>query len=220
LPALAPNATASVGIDVAVPAAPGTYTVTIGLTDPNGNALAALGAATASFSLRAHRPYLVSAEIHMPIALHRGEASPLIIAAAPLATAGDRSLALGWRVIDTRNGRAVQQGSSPIGTLKAGAKTTFFSPFIAPNLLGTYRLSYELVEAGVAVSETVTTTVDIQGPRTYGGDEGRPIPTSATLPTPSPTPRFTFPQITIPKPSLPIQLPFPRGRTPSPSPAP
>ena len=220
LPALAPNATASVGFDVAVPPAPGTYTVTIGLTDPNGNALASFGAATASFSLRAHRPYLVSAEIQMPITLHRAEASPLLVGAAALAAGSDHTLALGWRVIDTRNGRAVQQGSSPVGTLKSGEKTTFFAPFVAPNLLGTYRLSYELLEAGVAVSETVTTTVDIEGPRTYGGDEGRPIPSSVVLPTPSPTPRFTFPQITIPKPSLPIQLPLLRGKSPSPSPAP
>ena len=156
----------------------------------------------------------------MPITLHRAEASPLLVGAAPLAAGSDHTLALGWRVIDTRNGRAVQQGSSPVGTLKSGERTTFFAPFVAPNLLGTYRLSYELLEAGVVVSETVTTTVDIEGPRTYGGDEGRPIPSSVVLPTPSPTPRFTFPQITIPKPSLPIQLPLLRGKSPSPSPAP
>ena len=132
---------------------------------------------------------------------------------------GDHPLAVTWRVVDTRNGRTVQQGISPVGTLRPGAAGTFLSMFVAPNILGTYRLSYELSEGTVAVSETTTETVEIAGPRTYGGDEGRPIPTGAVLPTPSPSPRFEFPRVTIPKPSLPIELPFPRGKpTPSPHP--
>ena len=113
----------------------------------------------------------------------------------------------------------MQQGLSPVGTLRPGTAGTFLSMFVAPNILGTYRLSYELSEGTVAVSETSTETVEIAGPRTYGGDEVRPIPTGAVLPTPSPSPRFEFPRVTIPKPSLPIELPFPRGKpTPSPHP--
>lgn len=220
LPALAPNETQNVSVDVLVPQQPGTYSVTVGLTDAGGNALATQGAATASFSLRAHRPYLVNAQVHMPILLHRDEPSLLITGYSALQISGDHSLAISWRVVDTRTSRTVVQGSSPLGTLRPGASGTFISSFLAPNVLGTYRLVYELSEGGVAVSETVNATVDIGGPRTYGGDEGRPIPSGAVLPTPTPSPRFQFPQVTIPKPSLPIQLPFPHGKSPSPSPNP
>ena len=80
------------------------------------------------------------------------------------------------------------------------------------------RLVDRLGVTAPAVSETVNAMVDIEGPRTYGGDDGRPIPSGAVLPTPSQSPRFQFPQVTIPKPSLPITLPLPRGKSPSPSP--
>jgi beta-lactamase class A len=220
LPPLAPNQTQNVSVDVVVPQQPGTYTVTIGLTDANGVALASQGAATATFPVRAHRPYLVAAQVDMPIVLHRNEASLLITGYSALQVTSDHALAVGWRVVDTRTNRTVAQGSSPVGTLKPGASGTFISSFLAPNVLGTYRLAYELTEGNVAVSETVNAAVEIVGPRTYGGDEGRPIPSGAVLPTPSPTPRFQFPQITIPKPSLPITLPLPHGKSPSPSPNP
>src|SRR2546428_9537890 len=45
LPALQPNQTQNVGIAIAVPGQPGTYTVSIGLADANGTALATPGAA-------------------------------------------------------------------------------------------------------------------------------------------------------------------------------
>ena len=220
LPGLAPNETQNVSVDVLVPPQPGLYTVTLGLTDPGGNALALEGAATATFQIRAHRPYLVSAQVRMPILLHRDEPSLLITPYSALQMTGDHTLAITWRVIDTHTRRTVAQGSSPVGTLKPGANGTFLSTFLAPDVLGTYRLAYELSEGGVAVSETMNATVDIEGPRTYGGDEGRPIPSGAVLPTPSPSPRFQFPQVTIPKPSLPITLPLPHGKVPSPSPNP
>ena len=98
-------------------------------------------------------------------------------------------------------------------------KRAHFVSFVAPNVLGTYRLAYELTDGTVALSEPVTTSVEIERPRTYPDDEGgRPVPTSQSRATPSPSPRFEFPTITIPKPSLPIPLPL-RGK-PSPSPAP
>ena len=220
LPALLPNQTQSVSIDVAVPKQPGTYTVTIGLTDASGNALASSGAATAKFMVRAHQPYVVTAQIGMPRQLHRSEASLLVVNYAAIAGATDRPLSIGWRVIDPRTNHTVEQGSSPVGALKAGANGTFFVSFLAPNVLGIYRLTYELSDGSAVLSEPVSTTVEIQGPRTYPDDEGgRPIPTSQSRTTPTPSPRFEFPTITIPKPSLPITLPL-RGKSPSPSPAP
>ena len=220
LPALLPNQTQNVSIDVAVPKQPGTYTVTIGLTDASGDALAPSGAATAKFMVRAHQPYVVTAQIGMPRQLHRSEASLLVVNYAAIAGATDRPLSIGWRVIDPRTNRTVEQGSSPVGALKAGANGTFFVSFLAPNVLGIYRLTYELSDGSAVLSEPVSTTVEIQGPRTYPDDEGgRPIPTSQSRTTPTPSPRFEFPTITIPKPSLPITLPL-RGKSPSPSPAP
>jgi beta-lactamase class A len=217
LPPLEPNQTQNIGIDVAVPKQPGAYTVTIGLTDPNGTALASAGAATATFTVRAHLPYLVTTQIGMPRVLHRSEASLLVVNYGAFAGATDRPLAIAWRVADPRNGRTVQQGSSPVGTFKAGATGTFFVPFIAPNVLGTYRLTYELQDGTVVVSEPVTAVVEIAGPRTYP-DDGRPIPTSQVRAAASSAPRFQFPTITIPKPSF--DIPFLHGKTPAPTPRP
>jgi hypothetical protein len=106
----------------------------------------------------------------------------------------------------------VQQGSSPVGMFKAGVSGTFFAAFVAPNALGTYKLIYELRDGTVSVSEPVTATVEISGPRTYP-DEGLPAPTSEVGAVPS-SPRFELPTITIPKPS--IDIPFLHGRSPRP----
>jgi beta-lactamase class A len=211
LPALQPNQTQNVGIAISVPKQPGTYTVTIGLTDASGAALAPAGAATATFSLRAHQPYLITAQIGMPRTLHRAEASLLVVNYGALA-GETRALSVGWRIVDPRTSRTVQQGSSPVGTFKAGVTGTFFVPFVAPNALGTYRLTYELRDGAVAVSEPVSTTVEIIGPRTYP-DEGLPAPPfefGAIRPS---TPPFGFPTITIPKPS--IEIPFLQVRAPT-----
>jgi hypothetical protein len=217
LPTLQPNQTQNVGIGIAVPQQPGTYTVTIGLTDANGAALAPVGAATASFSLRAHLPYLITAQIGMPHTLHRGETSLFVVNYGALAGATDRPLSIGWRLLDPRNNRTVQQGSSPVGVFKVGASGTFFEAFVAPNAVGTYKVIYDLRDGNVSVSEPATTTVEIMGPRTYP-DEGLPAPSSEFGVTPTSTPRFQFPTITIPKPS--IDIPFLHGSSPSPSPAP
>jgi beta-lactamase class A len=217
LPTLQPNQTQNVGIGIAVPQQPGTYTVTIGLTDANGAALAPVGAATASFSLRAHLPYLITAQIGMPHTLHRGETSLFVVNYGALAGATDRPLSIGWRLLDPRNNRTVQQGSSPVGVFKVGASGTFFEAFVAPNAVGTYKVIYDLRDGNVSVSEPATTTVEIMGPRTYP-DEGLPAPSSEFGVTPTSTPRFQFPTFTIPKPS--IDIPFLHGSSPSPSPAP
>jgi beta-lactamase class A len=212
LPALQPNQTQNVGIGISVPEQPGTYTVALGLTDSGGVPLALSGAATATFNLRAHLPYLIDAQIGMPRTLHRGEASLLVANYGPLAGEISRSLSIGWRIVDRSTSRTVQQGSSLVGTIKAGAAGTFYAMFVAPNALGTYRLTYELRDGTVSVSEPVTTTIEIVGPRTYP-DEGIPLPLSQSRAEPAP--RFDVPTITIPKPSF--EIPFLRGRTPSPT---
>jgi beta-lactamase class A len=217
LPALLPNQTQNVGIPMPVPQEPGTYTVTIGLADATGTALAPAGAATATFSLRAHQPYLLTAQIAMPRTLHRGEASLVVVNYSGFSAETDRPLFIGWRLVDPRTNRTVQQGSSPVATFKTGVSGTFFAPFVAPSVLGTYRLTYELRDGTVSVSEPANATVEIAGPRTYP-DEGLPAPSSELGMAPSPTRQFEFPTITIPKPS--IDIPFLRGRSPRPSPAP
>jgi hypothetical protein len=180
LPALRPNQSENVGITIPLPQQPGTYTVTIGLTDATGAALAPAGAATASFTLRAHQPYLITAKIAMPRILHRGEASLVAADYGEFKGATDRPLLIGWRLVDSRTSRTVQQGSSPVGTFKLGTAGTFFVPFVAPTTLGTYKLSYELRDGTVSVSEPVTSTVEIAGPRTYP-DEGLPAPALPVL---------------------------------------
>jgi beta-lactamase class A len=175
LPPLRPNQTETVGITIPVPEQPGTYTVTIGLADATGTALAPAGAATATFTLRAHQPYLITAKIAMPRTLHRGEASLVAVDYGEFGGDADRPLVIGWRLVDPRTNRTVQQGSSPVGTFKLGTTGTFFVPFVAPTTLGTYKLSYELRDGTVSVSEPATLTVEILGPRTYP-DEGLPAP--------------------------------------------
>ncbi len=217
LPGLAPGRSANVGVVLAVPQTPGEYKVTLGLVDANGNALAKLGAATGSFQVRAHRPYLVSATTDLPTVLHRGEASLLVTkyTALPTVDEAEHELTIAWRLIDTTTRRAVTSGSVLLGTLRPGATGSFFAPFVAPALLGTYRLSYDVREGSVAVSETFTKTVTIVGPRTYPDDDGGRTP-------PRVLPRIRFPSPTIgvvPNPQLPA-LPAPRGRVNPTAPAP
>jgi hypothetical protein len=216
LPRLGPGRSANVDIVLAVPQTPGEYKVTLGLVDANGNALAKLGAATGSFQIRAHRPYLVSAATELPTVLHRGEASLLVTkyTALPTVDEGEHELTIAWRLIDPRTRRAVTSGSVPLGTLRPGAAGSFFAPFVAPAMLGTYRLAYDVREGNVAVSETFTKTVTIVGPRTWPDDEGgRTAPIIRPI-GPSPT-RMRFPSPTtgvVPDRKLPT-LPIPRGRT-------
>ncbi len=195
LPALAPGRTANVAVVLAIPQTPGDYKVTLGLVDANGNGLAKLGAATASFQVRAHQAYIVSATTTVPTILHRGEASMLVMKYTALPTAGAAPHAL--------------------------VLSIFFAPFVAPAVLGAYRLAYDVRERNVAASETFTANVTIVGARTFPDDEGgRTPPVITPIATPSPTPRLRFPSPTsgvIPNPQLPA-LPTPRGRTSTPAP--
>lgn len=222
LPALAPTKATAVGLQIPTAGAPGLYHVTLGLVDADGRALASLGAATASFDIKTHQPYLLSAAVAVPRVLHRGEASLLLTRYTALATAGtlDHALTLTWRALDTRNGRTVEQGTAPVGVLKPGSDGVFFSALVAPKVLGTYKLSYELREGDVAVSETATTTVTVYGPRTYPGDQGG-RGAESRRPAPSASPRAPFPTPSgslVPRLDLPA-LPTPKGKaTPAPTP--
>jgi len=216
LPALAPNRSTNVGLQIPTPATPGLYHVTLGLTDGNGRALASLGAATATFDVTTHSPYLVKAVPEMPTTLHRGEASLLATKYTALPTVGTKShtLVLAWHLVDTRTARVVAEGTSTVGVLKPDSDGTFYSAFVAPRVLGTYKLSYELREGDVAVSETATTTVTIYRQRTYPDDEGGRTPGPQTVfPSAAPT-RAPFPspsQSLVPRIDLP-NLPTPKGK--------
>lgn len=213
LPALAPAATTAVTLVFSAPAAVGDYTLTVGLTDANGNALAAAGAATGSFTFHVHVAFLVTSIARVPQLLHRSEASLLIVQYSNLPAAGGdpHAYTLFWRAIDPATSKSVASGSSPLGASAGTGSGTFYSVLIAPALRGTYKLAIELREAGKTVSDTQTVTVEIAGPRSYPDDRdsaAQPAPRGTPVPRPSgasPAPR--------PSPSG-----TPRGRTPPPTP--
>ena len=216
LPPLAPNKAVNVGLVIPTPVSPGLWHVTVGLTDGNGRALASLGAAAASFDVKTHSPYLVKATPSIPIAMHRGEPSLLVTKYNALSTAGavDHVLTLTWRALDVRTARVVDKGTSIVGVLKPGADGTFYSALVAPKVLGTYKLSYELRENDIAVSETATTTITIYRPRTYPDDQGGRTPALRNgLPSATPSMRpFPSPSSgVVPRVDLP-SLPTPVGK--------
>jgi beta-lactamase class A len=223
LPALAPTRSANVGLQIATPFVPGTWHVTVGLVDSLGRALSQLGAATATFDVTTHLPYLVNATVAVPTVMHRDEASLLTTKYMALGTAGivDHSLVLTWRAIDTRTSRSVASGSSPVGVLKPGSDGTFFSALVAPRVVGTYKLSYELRENDVQVSETGTATINVVGPRTYPDDTYGRTPGPITItPRASPTraPFATPTASLIPRVNLPsLPTANPKGK-PTPTP--
>jgi beta-lactamase class A len=210
LPPLAPAATTPVTLAFTAPAAVGDCTLTVGLADANGVALAAAGAATGSFTFHVHVAYLVTSVARVPLLVHRSEPSLLIVQYSnlPGAGSGPHTYTLFWRAIDPATSKSVASGSSPLGTSASVGNGTFFSVFDAPALRGTYKLAIELREAGKTVSDTQTLTVEIAGPRTYPDDRD-----SAALPAPRATPP--------PRPSgatpRPLPSSTPRGQTPSPT---
>ena len=223
LPALAPTRSTNVGLQIATPFVPGTWHVTVGLVDSVGRALSQLGAATATFDVKTHLPYLVSATVNVPTILHRDEASLLVTTYMALGTAGivDHNLVLTWRAVDPKTSRVAATGSSTVGVLKPGADATFFSALVAPKVLGTYKLSYELRENDVQVSETASTIISVVGPRTYPDDTfGRTLGPITQTPRASPTraPFATPTASLIPRVNLPtLPTANPRGK-PTPTP--
>jgi len=229
LGALAIGGTNRVPLVLTVPSVVGEYTVTVGLADVAGRPLAQAGAATQSFVLRAHPPFLANAVVRMPAILHGGEASLLVVQYAPLPAAGTSGhpLALAYRVIDRAAGRQVASGQVALGTLDNAESGTFFAPIVAPALAGTYRVDYELHQRffgtplGPLAGQTASAVVTIEGPRTYPGDETRIAPRIPTRSaTPAPSPRLRPPSL----PSLPSFPSIPplirRSGAPSPSPRP
>jgi len=223
LGALEPGATIRVPLVLPAPSVVGDYTVTVGLADAAGRPLAAAGAATQSFRLRAHPPFLANAVVRMPAILHQGEASLLVVQYAPLPAAGTSGhpLALGYRFVDRAAGRQVASGQVALGTLDKGESGTFFAPIVAPALGGTYRVDYELRQRffgtplGPLAGQTASAVVTIEGARTYPGDETRVAPRIPTRPaTAQPSPKLKLPTF----PWLPSLLP--KGKTPAPSPRP
>jgi len=172
LPALAPATSGRVTVSFTAPTTVGAYTMTVGLADADGDPLADEGAATGSWPFRVHVPYLVTAVVRLPRLVHRSEASLLIVRYSDLraAAAGPHDYALSWRAIARSTNRVVASGSSPLGTSLASGSGTFFSLFTAPAIRGTYRIAFELREAGKPVSATQTVAVEIAGARTYPDD--------------------------------------------------
>jgi beta-lactamase class A len=214
LPALAPAASAPVGLAFTVPPEVGDYILTVGLVDASGRALSALGSATGSFTFRAHVPFLVNATSRIPQLLHRSEASLLIVQYSnlPVAGADPHTYTLFWRAIDPTTAKSVASGASPLGTSLGQGSGTFFSAIVAPALRGTYKLAVEIREAGRTVSGTQTITVEIAGPRTWPDDRD-----SAAQPAPR-TPPAPRPSGASPAPPRPSPSGTPRGRTPAPTP--
>ncbi|GAC1702957.1 MAG: hypothetical protein NVS9B6_19620 [Candidatus Limnocylindrales bacterium] len=200
LPALAPSATAPVSVAFVAPAVPGSYTMTVGLVDVAGTALASLGAATATFSFTVHAPYLVGAQVQLPALLHRTEASLLILqySSLPAAAGGTHTYALFWSATDPRTSRVVASATVPLGIV-AGGSGTFFAPFIAPALRGPYRLQLEVREGTRTASAPQLLSVEIATARTYpddragtivpSGPTGTPRPSAPPRPSPSSSPR-------------------------------
>lgn len=199
LPALARNATAPVTVSFVAPSVAGSYTVTVGLVDAAGTALAALGAATATFSFTVHAPYLVGAQVQLPRLLHRSEASLLILqySSLPAAAGAPHTYTLFWTAVDPATSRIVASGTTPLGVVSDGGSGTFFGPFIAPALRGTYRLQLEVREGTRTVSPAQTMTVEIATARTYPDDRtgatlappASPRPSGPPRPSPSGSPR-------------------------------
>lgn len=181
LPALAPNATAPVMIRFIAPSAPGSYSITVGLVDGTGTALAALGAATATFAFTAHAPYLVGAQLQLPRLLHRSEASLLIVrySSLPAAAGAPHTYALFWTAGDRSTGRVVASGSLPLGTVPDGGSGAFFAPFVAPALRGPYRLQLEVREGSRTAGAAQMLLVEILTARTYPDDLAGSIRASA-----------------------------------------
>ena len=209
LPALAPAASTTLDLAFRAPDAVGDYTLTVGLADANGAALAAAGAPTGSFTFHVHVPYLVTAVPRIPMLVHRNEPSLLIVQYSSLPPAGSdpHTYTLFWRAIDPATNKSIASGTSPLGAgLSSG---TFFSVFNAPPLRGTYKIATEIRESGKTVSDTQTVTVEIAGARTYPDDRD-----SAALPAPRGPELSPRPSGSGPRPS---PTGTPRGQTPTPT---
>lgn len=179
LGALQQGAGTDVTIPLRAPETPGDYRLSYGLMDADGRALGLLGAAVGTVVVRVHLPFVVNALVRMPTFLHRGQAHLLSVdfGRRPAAGSAIHSISLVWRAIDPKTKRAAATGVAFLGNVHpTQGGGTFFAPFIAPNILGSYVFEYELRERGLIASETQTEVVEILARRTYPGDrESTPI---------------------------------------------
>ena len=209
---VSPGGTRDLPLRIPVPDAVGEYTVVVGLADASGRPLAALGAGIDTFPLRAHVPFLATAVVQLPLVLHQGEVSLVVVhyAALPAAGIAPHDVALTVRVSDPVTDTQVWEATLPLGTIRPGQTGTFFAPFVAPDVAGTYRIDHELSELGRPVGATGSAVATIGAPRSYGGDDQR----LATRPSTRTVRATAPPGLRLPR----IDLPFLRGRSPSPSP--
>lgn len=212
---VAAGGSVTVPIAFRAPPRPGEHKLQIGLMDAAGRALGPLGVATATVPIRVHLPVVAQTEVRIPALLHRREASLVEVTyrAFDRVRLEDHSLTLAWRFIDPATDRVVAQGRQALGIIKTYEETgTFFAPLAAPNVRGTYRLEYEIVERGFLAGTAHETTVEILSPRTFGDTAGptsqqrRLLEQQQPRPTATPTPR---PAIT---PVIPSSPPRPAPR--------
>lgn len=216
LGALRPGTGTEITIPLPAPSTPGDYRLSYGLMDVDGRALGPLGAAVGTLVLRVHQPFVVNALVRMPTFMHRGQAHLLSVdfGRRPAAGSAIHSISLAWRAIDPKTKRAAASGTVFLGNVHpTQGGGTFFAPFVAPNIRGSYVFEYELRERGLIASETQTESVEILARRTYPGDrESTPIE-PGVFRAPTPQPRAT------PQPSAHGRTPAPAPRgTPQPSP--
>lgn len=179
---------------VTAPSDPGDYRLTVGLANARGVPLAGSGAATAALVIRAHRPFVVRAEVDLPPVMHRGEALlvPVRLEALPAAVSASHTLSLAWRVSDPKTRRGVAAGTVSLGTLEPDvASGVWFAPLVAPALRGTYRFEYELRERGAAAGETASAVVEILSLRSYPDDRDS-FPTAGPIVRVPAAPRGTW----------------------------
>ncbi|MBM4435261.1 MAG: serine hydrolase [Chloroflexi bacterium] len=202
----------TVAVSFTAPARPGDHRLLLGLVDGTGRSLAQLGVATVTVPVRVHLPVVARTEVRVPSLMHRREASLLEVSyrAFDKVRLEDHTLALAWRFVDPATDRIVAQGRQALGTIKTYEEVGgSFAPLVAPNLRGTYRLEYEIVERGFLAGVAERATVEILGPRTFGDEAGPtsqqrrateqqlPRPTATATPRPAVTP---FIPLTTPRP--------------------
>ena len=190
-----PGGSISLPVVITAPPRPGDAKLVLGLADGSGRALSSFGVSTVAVPVRVHLPFVADPEVHVPALLHRREASLMWVdwGAKDPVRSEDHILSLGWRLLDPATGRVVAQGVDPLGTMRTYQRSgTFFAPFVAPDVRGSYILEYELRERGFSASVTQEQTVEILAPRTFGDQPARPVAapqrTRPSSPPPGPRP--------------------------------
>lgn len=202
LGAVEPGVTRDMSLPIPVPDAVGEYTVVVGLADASGRPLAPLGAGIGTFPLRAHLPFLATAVVQVPLLLHQGEVSLVVVQYASLPAAGSapHELSLTYQISDPLTNVLISRGTIPLGTLWPGRSGRFFAQLVAPEVTGIYRIDHELSELGRSVGAAASVVTTIGAQRSFGGDDQRLAsrPSTRTV-RPSAPPGFRLPTINFPR---------------------